>query len=398
MSGATRIRLKKDEDRRIRAGHLWVFSNEIDTRTTPLAGLEPGSIVEVEDARGGLLGSGYANPHSLIAIRLLTHGAATSISKDLLRARLNRAITLRDRLFRGLPFYRLAYGESDGLPGLVVDRFGAVLVVQITTAGMERWQDDIVDILRDATGASGILLRADAPAREHEQLPLFVSTAHGAVPDTVSIVENGVRFEVPIVNGQKTGWFYDHRSNRARLRPYAEGARVLDVFSYVGGWGVQAAVFGASRTVCLDSSALALRMAASNAEINGVADRFDSLKDDAFTALQRYREDNQKFDVVILDPPAFIKRRKDIKEGERAYHRLNRLAMDIIPAGGILVSASCSFHLERDALLRAILWGASRSGRDVQVVEEGHQGPDHPFHPAVPETNYLKAFFVRMLS
>jgi 23S rRNA (cytosine1962-C5)-methyltransferase len=392
------LRLKKDEDRRIRAGHVWVFSNEIDVHATPLASLPPGEEVEVQDSRGGFVGAGYANPNSLISIRLLTRQAKQSIDEELLRARLRNALALRERLFASDPYYRLVFGESDGLPGLVVDRFGEILVVQPNTAGIERLLGTLVDLLVEATGATGVLVRADSPSRKNEGLDLHVRTVRGIVPDWVPVRENGVRFRAPILEGQKTGWFYDHRMNRDRLRRYVPEARVLDVFAYVGGWGVQAAAFGAREVVCVDSSAPALAGAVANADINGVTDRLAIRQGDAFEVLQEIRSSGDRYDVVILDPPAFIKRKKDIKEGEQAYRRLNRLALEMLPRGGILVSASCSFHLERDALLRTILWAANHSNREIQIVEEGHQGPDHPVHPAIPETSYLKTFFVRVLS
>jgi 23S rRNA (cytosine1962-C5)-methyltransferase len=397
-SGAPPIlRLKKDEDRRIRAGHLWVFSNEVDVRATPLVELVPGGPVEVHDARGNFLAHGYANPRSLIAVRILSRTREQPLGPDLLRRRIHRALGLREALFPGEPFYRLVFGEGDALPGLVVDRFGDVLVVQPTTAGVERLLETITEILAEVTGADAVLIRADSPARRNEGLDLYVREARGSVPDVVRIVENGVRFEVPVLGGQKTGWFFDHRLNRARLRRYVRECRVLDLFSYVGGWGVQAAAFGAREVLCVDSSAPALEGVARNAATNGVAGRVTAQLGDAFEVLQSIREAGERFDVIILDPPAFIKRKKDLREGEQAYRRLNRLALESLGPGGILVSASCSFHLPREALLRAVQWGAVRAGRDLQVLEEGHQGPDHPIHPAIPETSYLKSFLVRAL-
>lgn len=390
------LRLRKDEDRRIRAGHVWVYSNEIDVRATPLAGLEPGAIVDLEDARGGFLGRGYANPHSLIAVRLLTR-ARVEIGEALLHDRLRRALALRESLYPDAPFYRLVFGEGDGLPGLVVDRFGGTLVVQPTTAGMERLTDLVTDLLVRLTAATGVLLRADSPVRVSEGLDLYVRPALGEVADEVAIVENGVRFSAPILQGQKTGWFYDHRANRKRLRDYVGGRRVLDVFSYIGGWGVQAAALGAREVLCVDASAPALDAVRRNAEANGVEARLGVERGDAFEVLQRLRDAGERFDVVVLDPPAFIKRKKDVKEGTQAYRRINRLGMELLADGGTLVSASCSYHFGRDELLRALLWAATRTGREVQVVEEGRQGPDHPIHPAIPETSYLKAFFVRAL-
>jgi len=388
------LRLRKNEDRRLRAGHLWVFSNEVDVRITPLTDFEPGEPVELQDARGAPMGVGYVNPRSLIAARLVSRDREARVDRALIRRRLGRALALREMLF-DRPFYRLCFGESDGLPGLVVDRFGDVLVAQVTTAGIERVKDDVVDALRDLLSPAGILFRNDSSGRALEGLESYVETAHGEVPETVALEENGVRFEAPMA-GQKTGWFFDHRMNRARMSTYARGRRVLDVFSYVGGWGVQAAAAGASSVVCVDASAPALEQAKRNAELNGAADRVETRRGDAFDVLRALAADGEKFDVVVLDPPAFIKRRKDQKAGEEAYQRVNALAMDVLRQDGILVSASCSYHLPREALQDAMLRAARRQGRSLQILEQGHQGPDHPVHPAIPETAYLKAFVGRV--
>ncbi len=396
MSDLPVLRLKKDEDRRIRAGHLWIFSNEVDVAATPLTALEPGELVELRDARGGYLGTGYANPRSLIAARLLSRRAGERVGPDLLRRRIGEAAALRRRVLPG-SYHRLVYGEGDFLPGLVVDRYGDTLVVQPTTAGIDRLLDVLLPILGDETGAGNILVRGDSPARRLEGLDLSVRTAAGTVPPAQEIEENGLRFVVPLLEGQKTGWFYDHRENRIRLRRYVADARVLDVFSYLGGWGIHAARFGAREVLCADSSASALEGVQRNAILNGCERRVRTVRGDAFELLQSLRASNERFDVVILDPPAFIKRKKDVKEGEQAYLRLNQLALELLPPGGVLVSASCSYHMSRDALLRAILRGAQRTGREIQLVEEGGLGPDHPVHPAIPETNYLKVFYIRVL-
>jgi 23S rRNA (cytosine1962-C5)-methyltransferase len=390
----TPLYLKKNEDRRLRAGHLWVFSNEVDVGRSPLTSLEPGAPVEVRDSTGRALGAGYANPHSLICARLVSRDPEQALDRDLLARRVDRALALRETLF-DRPFYRLVFGESDGLPGLVADRFGDVLVVQITTAGMEALRDEVIAVLEERLRPAGILLRNDSSARELEGLPAYVETASGTVPEHVEIEENGVRFAVPLLAGQKTGWFYDHRLNRARLQPYAGGRRVLDVFSYVGGWGIQAAAAGASQVLCVDASAAALEEVGRNAALNGVEDRVETMRADAFDALRQLRDDGERFDIVVLDPPAFIKRKKDAKAGEQAYRRINHLALEILAPDGILVSASCSYHLSRDALRDALLRAGRAANRDLQLLEQGHQGPDHPVHPAIPETEYLKAFLVR---
>jgi 23S rRNA (cytosine1962-C5)-methyltransferase len=390
------LRLRKNEDRRLRAGHLWVFSNEVDAARTPLTGFEPGQPVELQASNGRSLGSGYINPHSLICARVVSRDAAHPLSLSLLVHRFQVALSLRERVY-ARPYYRLVFGESDGLPGLVVDRFDAVLVVQITTAGMERVREQIVAALIKVLRPSAVLLRNDSPIRELEGLPRYVEPVSGQVPEQVDLEENGVRFRAAPAAGQKTGWYYDHRDNRARLARYVSGCRVLDVFSYIGAWGVQAAVAGAAEVVCVDGSQTALDQLAANARLNGVGERVHGERADAFDVLKSLREARERFDVVVLDPPAFIKRRKDVKEGVEAYRRLNQLAMRVLSKDGILVSASCSFHLQRAELQRLVLQSARHLDRNVVLLEQGGQGPDHPVHPAIPETDYLKALIARVL-
>ena len=221
--------------------------------------------------------------------------------------------------------------------------------------------------------------------------------ALGEVPDVVEIEENGTRFEVPLLSGQKTGWFYDHRVNRARAQDFAKGARVLDVFSYIGGWGVAAAAAGAKEVVCIDSSAPALDMVGRNAALNGVDDRVQGFQGDAFDALKELRLENEKFDLIIVDPPAFIKRKKDTKKGEEAYRRLNQAAMQLLSNDGIFISASCSHHLKQDNLRELLLKSSRYLERNLQIIGQGHQGPDHPVHPAIIETDYIKCLFTRVV-
>lgn len=389
------LRLKKNEDRRLRAGHLWVFSNEVDVAHTPLDAFEPGDAVSVEDSRGKIIGSAYVNPHSLICARLISHAPHRALDAALLTQRITQALALRSRLF-DKPCYRLVFGESDGLPGLVVDRYGATAVVQITTAGMERVKSVILDVLRSILTPDVILLRNDGAMRALEGLPDYVETAHGTATECLLLEENGVRFEAPLLHGQKTGWFYDHRINRALVQHHARGRRVLDVFSYLGAFGVQAAVAGASGVLCIDASEQALEFVHHNAALNQVTSRVDTLKADAFEALKTLHAAGEVFDVIVLDPPAFIKRRKDRAQGLQAYRRINQLALALLAPDGILVSASCSFHLEREALLNVMLQAGHEHGCTLQIIAQGHQGPDHPVHPAIPETDYLKAFFAHV--
>ncbi|MDH5488256.1 MAG: class I SAM-dependent rRNA methyltransferase [Gammaproteobacteria bacterium] len=390
------LRLNKNEDRRLRAGHVWVFSNEVDTKLTPLTAFEPGQQVLIEDAAGHALGSGYVNPHALICARLVSRDPKYVIDQSLLTHRLNIALSLRERLF-DTPYYRLAFGDSDGLPGLVVDRYGNILVAQITTAGMEKLKSEIVAALQKVLRPAAILWRNDTSIREMEGLTSYVEAALGEVPEFITLEENGVKFEVPLHTGQKTGWFYDQRPNRTRLRHYIKDQRVLDVFSYLGAFGVQAAAAGAASVLCADSSPKAVELISRNAELNGVTEKISVEKEEAFELLRRLRSARERFDVVVLDPPAFIKRKKDIKEGTKAYQRLNQMAMQVLSKDGILVSCSCSYHLHRDDLREILLKNSRHIDRFLEIIEEGHQGPDHPMHPAIPETGYLKAFFARLL-
>jgi len=390
------LRLKKHEDRRLHTGHTWVFSNEVDIKITPLDAFEPGEACVIEEASGRAIGSGYVNPATLISARLVSRDPTMLLDQSLITHRLNVALSLRERLF-DKPYYRLVFGDSDGLPGLVVDRFADVLVVQITTAGMERLKAEVIAALDKVVKPGAILLRNDSSMRAMENLPSYIETVHGEIPEWLALEENGLRFEAPLARGQKTGWFYDHRMNRARLAHYVKGKRVLDVFSYLGAWGVQAAAGGAESVLCVDSSALALEGVVRNAGLNHVESRVQTRQADAFDLLKELRAAREKYDVVILDPPALIKRRKDIKEGTVAYQRLNQMAMQVLAKDGILVSCSCSYHLERDTLRDLLLKSSRHLDRFMQIVEEGHQGPDHPMHPAIPETAYLKAFFTRVL-
>jgi 23S rRNA (cytosine1962-C5)-methyltransferase len=386
------IKLKAQEDRRLRAGHLWGYSNEIETGAG-FRDIVPGSLCKVMDARGKPLGVGYVNPKVLMALRMLSSNANATIDVDWFMRRIQSALELRTKIY-SQPFYRLIYGESDGLPGLVVDRYGDVLVVQIATAGMELLKPMLIEALQAALKPRGVLLRNDVAMRETEGLPDAIE-AIGDVPDTVEIEEAGVRFSIPIKTGQKTGWFYDQRDNRDRLSRYVNGARVLDVFSYIGGWALRAAKAGASNVACVDSSAPALEVAAHNAKLNQVT--LEVIKGSALDMLKQLRDAGRQFDVVIVDPPALIKRKKDADAGLEHYASLNRVAMQLLSPNGILVSCSCSHHLEPEQLQRVLLREARTAGKRLQILEQGGQGPDHPVHPAIPETRYLKSFICRVV-
>ena len=386
--------LKRNEDRRLNAGHLWVYSNEVDSRKTPLSGFEPGSQVVIQSATGKTLGAGYVNPHSLICARLLTRRPRTLLDSKFFERRLRAALSLRESLY-AQPYYRLVFGESDGLPGLVVDRYDTVLVVQITTAGMEAFREHLLAALERVLAPTGMLLRNDSSVRALEGLSQETEVL-GVVPDTVCLREGGVDFEVPLGSGQKTGWFYDQYCNRQAMHKYVQDKQVLDVFSYIGAWGLQAAAAGAAGVCCVDSSPLAQTYMEKNIAANGLGEKVRLENGDAFAVLKAMQDSGQHFDVVIVDPPAFIKRRKDIKSGEQGYGRINRLALKLLAADGILISCSCSMHLSAERLQHVLYQSARKQGRQLQILERGFQCMDHPVHPAIAETAYLKALFCRV--
>jgi 23S rRNA (cytosine1962-C5)-methyltransferase len=387
------LQLKKNEERRLRAGHLWVYSNEVDTKATPLPGLKAGSLVTVCAHNGKPLGTAYVNPHSLICARLISSKPGQALDHDYFVERLQRALHLRERLYPN-PYYRLVFGEADGLPGVVIDRFAEVCVVQVTTFGMEQVREVLLEALLEVVRPAGVLWRNDSSARQQEGLETYVEPAFGEVPELVDVEEGGLRYRVPLLEGQKTGWFYDQCDNRLRLRQYVREASVLDVFAYLGGWGIGAAAAGARAVTCVDASASACAGIRGNAELNGLADKVSVLHGDAFEVMKSLR--GEHFEVVNVDPPAFIKRRKDVKAGQLAYRRINEQAMRLLGDDGILVTSSCSHHLREDAYLRLLAQAAGNTGRQYQILEQRYQGPDHPVHPAIPETRYLKTFILRV--
>jgi 23S rRNA (cytosine1962-C5)-methyltransferase len=384
--------LRKGGDRRLRGGHNWVYSNEVDSQRSPLGDFSAGDPVTLRAAGGEALASAYMEPHSLICARRYAGNGGQALDTRLFSERIDRALALRQRFF-DQPFYRLIYGDSDQLSGVVVDRYGDYLVLQLNTAGIERYEEALLQALVERLHPRGVLLRADSRSRREQGLPERVECVFGEVPEQVPLQENGIDFMAPVSLGQKTGWFYDHRSNRARLRQYVSGSRVLDVYSYVGGWGVQAAAFGAAQVSCVDSSAAALAAVAENARLNGVQDRVDVHQGQATRVMEQMLADAEKYDLVVLDPPAFIQRKRDLGKGRKAYQRINEMALRLLAPGGVLVSASCSMHLAMADLLEVLRAAAQRTRCGLQVVELGHQGPDHPIHPAIPETEYLKAVF-----
>ena len=393
-AGLPLLQLKRHEDKRIRGGHAWVFSNEVDTTITPLTALAPGAAAMVLDHRRQFLGHALVNPHALICARIVSRDQHAPIGPELFAARVRAALALRER-YCGGAHYRLVYGESDSLPGLVVDRFGDVLVGQIATLAMEQRRGLLEAVLREVVRPRLIVWKNDTAARDLEGLPHEVLCADAPVPPSVEVLEAGVHFTAPLATGQKTGWFYDQTANRAQLRRFVQpGQRVLDVCSYVGGWAVAALAAGAGTALCVDSSATALEAAAGNAARNGFA--IETRRGDAFDELAALHAAGRRFDVLVVDPPAFVKRRKDLPKGEAAYRKLNQLAMQLAAEDALLVSCSCSWHLPAERLPELLQSAASHAARSLLILAQGGQSPDHPVHPAMPETRYLKALFTRV--
>lgn len=390
---AGRLVLRRGEDRRVRGGHPWIFSNEVEAWP---GSVEDGGLVEVTDQRGAFLGIAYVNRHSLICARVLTRGR-DEIDADFFVRRLERAARLRESACPGETALRLVYGESDQLPGLVVDRYGDWLAVQVLTLGIERRLDLVREALERVFRPRGAVFVGDAPVRTLEGLPLRREAWWGDVPGRVRVTVGGFELDVDLLGGQKTGLFLDQRANRVRAELRAKGRRALDCFSYQGEWALHLARGGASHVTAIDSSAPALEAAAANAARAGFGDRIEFRRASAFDELRRLEQQGEHFGLVVLDPPALIKSRRALAAGARAYRELNRAAMGLLEEDGVLVTCSCSHHLD-DALFRQVLLESARlARRPMRVVDWAGEGPDHPQLLAVPETHYLKCAVLQAL-
>jgi len=387
-----RIILQRGEEKRVRRGHPWIFSNEIREVQGEAAA---GAAVEVCDAGGGLVGVGYFNPHSLIAVRLLARERADIDAPPFYRERIERALAHRRSLYPGLASFRVVYGEGDFLPGLVVDRYGEYLAVQFLTCGMEARRATIVQILREIFQPRGIVARNDVAVRRLEGLPEEVEVLYGEVPERIEVEEHGLRFQVDLCLGQKTGHFLDQKENHLLLQGMVGGKEVLDCFCYSGSWGIHGAHFGAARVTCLDISGRAIELARENALLNGLAGVMEFQNVDVFERLRSLKAEGRSFDGVVLDPPAFVKSRKALKEAEKGYLTVNRRALELLNPGGFLITCSCSYHLERERFRELLAQAAQQAGRDLRLVAARSQAPDHPVLLAVPETEYLKCFVLQ---
>ena len=380
------IRLKPKEGRRARGGAPWIFSNEVQMDAAAKA-LTPGAVVNVAGDDGQALGTGYFSSKSLIAVRLLDRLPDTAIDAGFLARRIARALRIRQAIYPR-PFYRLVHAEGDGLPGLTLDRFGDTVVCQITTAGMEALIDPLLAALDSTIAPENVVLRNDTPSRALEGLDEYVRAARG-VAGRVAVEENGLRYFADLAGGQKTGWYYDQRDNHAFMAGLANGKTVLDAYSYSGGFGIAAAKGGATDVVCLDSSAPALALAEDSAAANNV--RIKPVRADVFEELERLAAAKETFDVVIADPPPFVRARKDLEPGARAYRKLARLATQVTAPEGYLLLASCSHNMPAERFALECAAGIARAGRQAALIRQAGAGPDHPVHPMLPETAYLKA-------
>jgi 23S rRNA (cytosine1962-C5)-methyltransferase len=383
------IRLRPREGRRALAGAPWIFSNEI-VMDAAAKSLAAGSVVNALTVDRRVLGTGYFNPKSLIAVRLLDSVPDAEIGDAFFASHFARALGRRAVLFSE-HYYRLVHAEGDGLPGLTIDRFDDVCVAQVTTAGMEALVEPMLGALEEVIAPQSIVLRNDAPARTLEGLEHYVRTRHGEMPSRLSVLENGVRYFADPGSGQKTGWYYDQRDNRAFVAKFANGRSVLDCYCHTGGFAILAAKSGATDVVGIDSSAPALALGEEAVNANGVAGKCRFVKAEAFDELERLAKGNNRFDIVIADPPPFVKARKDLEAGARAYRKLARLSASVTAANGYLLMASCSHNMPRERFEQECAIGIGRAGRRAALIRDAGAGPDHPVHPMLPETAYLKA-------
>ena len=388
----TRITLNKNEERRIKSGHPWVFSNEI----REVAGDRSAGIsAELYDAAGIFIGVGHYNPHSLIAFRLVSRKREDIDTPEFFEVRIAAALAHRQTRYPGLTTFRAVYGESDFLPGLVVDKYGDYLSVQLLSAGMDCRREQIVAALRKVCAPLGIIARNDVSVRKLEGLDETVELLWGDIPERVDMDENGLRFQVSLREGQKTGGFLDQKQNHLLLREISAGKNVLDCFCYTGGWAVHAASFGAESVLGLDISARAVGQASSNAKLNKVSDRMKFEECDVFERLRSLHQEGRRFGVIVMDPPAFVKSRKNIAEATKGYLTVNRRALELLEPGGYLITCSCSYHMGREAFRDMLIQAARLAKREVRLVETCSQAADHPVLLSFPESEYLKCFVLQ---
>ncbi|MEJ2684878.1 MAG: class I SAM-dependent rRNA methyltransferase [Candidatus Sulfobium sp.] len=388
MEELQRIHVKRTK--RLFAGHLWIFSNEL--LESP-GGYAAGSLVGVYDMKDHFLGTGYINPKSLIAVRLLTR-EDVEVNRDFFMKRITAALEMRERLSAANDSGRLVFSEGDYLPGLVADRYGNCLVLQFLTAGMEGFKDEIISIFEEVLNVEVIIIRNDSRSRTLEGLPLYKEIAKGLPVPLPVMSEDGILFEVDAYEGQKTGFFLDQRENRSAFAHLIKGGKGLDLFCYTGGWSLRLAAAGAVVTG-VDESERAVRQAGRNAELNGLWDRASFVREDVFSFLRdELAEGAGRYDFIVLDPPAFVKSSSKVKEAVKAYRRLNELCMRLLRPAGLLATSSCSYHLGREMFLDMLRAAGKEAERSLRMIALRSQGADHPVLLSMPETEYLKCAFL----
>lgn len=389
-----RLRLKPGAHKRLRTGHPWIYSNEVAMDTVAKA-LVPGGVVTVEDACGTPLATAHFNPKPLISARLLDAAPDVAIDAAWFAARLQHAQSLRQKL-TAEPFYRWVHAEGDNLPGLIVDRCGDVVVVQPNTAGMDLAMPDITAAIEKLIAPKAIILRGDSSYRALEGLDDVTRVLLGDVAPPIKINENSRTFFADPLGGQKTGWFFDQRDNRAFVATFAKGASVLDLYTHTGGFAVACAVAGAKSALGVDGSALALDLATKAATANKVAETCKFQRADVFDFLEAAHQRKDKFDVVVADPPAFVKSRKDLKPGLQGYRKLARLCASMTARGGIFFIASCSHNAPLAEFTEAVARGIGDAGRAGRILRTSGASADHPVHLQLPESAYLKALTIAL--
>ncbi len=381
------VKLAVNMKHRVLAGHPWVYGTEV----SEISGdFQPGDLVEVIDRRGRFVGRGYINPASQILVRILSRDSAELIDRDFFVRRIKAALDYRGRVVRDSDSCRLIYAEADFLPALIVDKFGPFLVLQTLALGIDKYKDLIVEILEELLEPAGIYERNDAAVRELEGLPLQSGFLKGDFETLIEIKENGLFFLVDLAGGQKTGYFLDQRENRTALRGLAQNARVLDCFCHTGAFSVYAARFGAREVCGIDIASPALAVAEKNALRNGFGEICRFHEGNVFDELRVLEKKKEKYDLIILDPPAFTKSRNALAGAVRGYKEINLRAMKLLPPGGFLVTCTCSYHLPESRFLDVIQDAAGDAGRQLRLIELRRQAKDHPMLLASPETYYLK--------
>ncbi len=378
-----------ERPKRAAAGHPWVYSNEVRMDAAAKA-LPRGSVVALASPDGRKLGVATFNPHTLVAARILDRDPAAAIDRGFFAARIGRALALRQRLYDE-PYYRLIHAEADRLPGLVIDRYGDVVVAQLNTAGMVALEGEILAALEAVLHPRAVVLRHDSTARAIEGVEDETRVAVGAVEGPVELRENGAVFLADVLHGQKTGWFFDQRENRRFVAALSKGARALDAYCYAGAFAIEAALGGAHSALGIDRSESALALAAISAERNGIAASCRFVRAEAFGELQRLHDASERFDIVFADPPAFVKSKKDLGPGLRGYRKLARLAASLVARDGILFIASCSHNVGIEEFTEAVRRGLEDCGRTGRILRAAGAAPDHPVDPALPESAYLKS-------